>query len=106
MTDKRETSPDARAFGGEIARLREQRRWTRPAFLRRIDDVLGAIDDQYEPRSDAWLHRLENGQIVKLPRPIINAICDALECSPRERAKLLLLADRNVLRDTPASIND
>jgi hypothetical protein len=45
----------------------------------------------------AWLARLENGRIVKVARPTLEALCRALCCTPRERAWLLLHADRNVL---------
>jgi len=57
-------------------------------------------DDIVENISEAWLKRLEQGQIVKLHRTTLELLCRALECSPRERVILLLYADRNVLGDS------
>jgi hypothetical protein len=59
--------------------------------------------DEHDPLinviSEAWLKRLENGLTVKISRSIIEALCEALRCTARERAHILLHADRSVLID-------
>jgi DNA-binding Xre family transcriptional regulator len=94
--------------GEAIARLRTKRRWTRTQLLTRLLREMSPTDPYYESVSETWLARLENGRMVKVPRATVEALCRALRCSPRERAWVLLHADRNVLADaagtpTPAA---
>ena len=69
---------------------------------RRIPDQDSAVeltpdDPSYESISETWLARLENGRMVKVPRQTVEALCRALHCSARERAWVLLHADRSIL---------
>lgn len=87
----------AKRCGDAIARLRTQRRWSRAQLVIRLYDELTPDDPNYESISETWLARLENGRMVKVPRQTIEALCRALRCTRRERAWVLLHADRNVL---------
>jgi transcriptional regulator with XRE-family HTH domain len=89
--------PAIRRCGAAIARLRTLRGWSRAKLIARIYDQIDPTDPGYDRISIAWLARLEQGRIVKLPRALLDALCRALECTPHERAGLLLLADRNAL---------
>jgi transcriptional regulator with XRE-family HTH domain len=90
--------------GEAIARLRTLRGWTRTQLLTRLYRELSPSDPYYESVSETWLARLENGRMVKVPRQTVEALCRALRCNPRERAWVLLHADRNVLAEPePAS---
>ena len=88
--------------GEAIARLRTLRGWTRTQLLTRLLRELSPSDPYYESVSETWLARLENGRMVKVPRQTVEALCRALRCNARERAWVLLHADRNVLAE-PAS---
>jgi transcriptional regulator with XRE-family HTH domain len=83
--------------GEAIARLRTLRRWTRTQLLTRLYREMAPTDPYYDSVSETWLARLENGRMVKVPRETVEALCRALRCNPRERAWVLLHADRNVL---------
>lgn len=83
--------------GQEIARLRTRRRWSRPKLIARLYDELDPNDPSVDTISESWLKRLENGDMVKVPRQILEALCRALRCTQRERARVLLYADRNGL---------
>lgn len=87
----------ARRCGAEIARLRTRRNWSRAKLIARLYDELGPDDPNFDTISESWLKRLENGHVVKVPRQTIEALCRALQCTPREHARLLLYADRNGL---------
>ena len=89
----------AKRCGEEIARLRTYRRWSRAQLVIRLYDELATDDPNYDSISETWLARLENGRMVKVPRQTIEALCRALRCTARERATLLLHADRNVLAE-------
>jgi transcriptional regulator with XRE-family HTH domain len=90
-----EQDSESRAFGEAIARLRVRKGWSRPqlvqALCREFDKT--AYEKNYP--SEQTIHRIETGQVVKLSRQLIDALIQVLECDSRERAKLLLLADRN-----------
>jgi transcriptional regulator with XRE-family HTH domain len=86
-----------RRGGAEVARLRNHLGWSRATLVDRLRDLLDPSEPNYESISESWLARLENGRMVKVPRPILEALGHALGCTPQERAHLLLLADRNVL---------
>lgn len=92
----------AKRCGEAIARLRTQRRWSRAQLVIRLYSELSPDDPSYESISETWLARLENGRMVKVPRPTVEALCRALRCAPRERARVLLYADRNVLTEADA----
>lgn len=89
--------PAAQRCGTAVARLRTLRNLSRAQLVARLHDQIDLVDHTYERISVAWLARLENGRIVKVARPTIEALCRALRCTPRERAWLLLHTDRNVL---------
>lgn len=89
--------PAAQRCGTAVARLRTLRNLSRAQLVARLHDQIDLADYTYERISVAWLARLENGRIVKVARPTIEALCRALRCTPRERAWLLLHTDRNVL---------
>ena len=89
--------PAAQRCGAAVARLRTLRNLSRAQLVARLYDEIGPDDHTYERISVAWLARLENGRIVKVARPTVEALCRALRCTPRERAWLLLHTDRNVL---------
>lgn len=89
--------------GEAIARLRTIRRWTRTQLLTRLYQELSPDDPYFESVSETWLARLENGRMVKVPRSTVEALCRALRCTSRERAWVLLHADRNVLAEQATS---
>src|SRR5215469_14917586 len=91
--------PAAKRCGEAIARLRTSRRWSRAQLVIRLYDELAPDDPYYESVSETWLARLENGRMVKVPRATVEALCRALRCNHRERAWVLLHADRNVLAE-------
>lgn len=82
-------------FGHKVARLRTKRIGSRSQLVRRLDDELDADDPSYNSISEAWLARLERGEVVNLRRPVIEALCRALGCTPQERLHLMQLADRS-----------
>src|SRR5262245_47184881 len=91
--------PAAKRCGEAIARLRTARRWSRAHLVIRLYDELSPDDPCYDSISETWLARLENGRMVKVPRQTVEALCRALRCTPRERAHVLLHADRCALTD-------
>jgi transcriptional regulator with XRE-family HTH domain len=98
--------PAIRRSGAAIARLRTLRGWSRAKLIAHLYDQIDPADPVHDRISIAWLARLEQGRIVKLPRTMLDALCRALECTPHERIGLLLLADRNVLgyaNDAPSA---
>ncbi len=95
--------PAAKRCGEAIARLRTTRRWSRAHLVIRLYDELSPDDPSYDSISETWLARLENGRMVKVPRQTVEALCRALRCTPRERARVLLHADRCALTDAEAA---
>lgn len=95
--------PAAKRCGEAIARLRTARRWSRAHLVIRLYDELSPDDPSYDSISETWLARLENGRMVKVPRQTVEALCRALRCTPRERAHVLLHADRCALTDADAT---
>ena len=89
--------PAAQRCGAAVARLRTLRKLSRAQLVARLYDEIDPADHTYEHISVTWLARLENGRSVKVARPTVEALCRALDCTPKERAWLLLHADRNVL---------
>src|SRR5690349_23204855 len=87
----------SRRFGYEIARLRTRKAMSRSKLVMRLWQVLAEDDKMADHLTEGWIRRLEAGQVVKIPRAMVEAQCVALGVSSRERARLLLLADRNVL---------
>jgi len=94
--------PAAQRCGTAVARLRTLRNLSRAQLVARLYEEIDPDDHIHERISVAWLARLENGRIVKVARPTVEALCRALRCTPRERAWLLLHADRNVLAGAAA----
>ena len=78
--------PAAQRCGTAVARLRTLRNLSRAQLVARLYDEIDPDDHTYERISVAWLARLENGRIVKVTRPTVEALCRALRCTPRERA--------------------
>lgn len=103
---REETQAAAKAFGAKVRDLRESKGWNRAQFLAHFHDTLETMYGNYEIRSEAWLGRLEAGNIVQRPRSDLNAICETLECSKRQRVKLLLLAGLSVVTEGPGDAND
>jgi transcriptional regulator with XRE-family HTH domain len=89
--------PAAQRCGAAVARLRTLRKLSRAQLVARLYDEIDPADHTCERINTTWLARLENGRTVKVTRPMVEALCRALHCTPRERAWLLLHADRNVL---------
>ncbi len=89
--------PAAQRCGAAVARLRTLRNLSRAQLIARLYDQIDPADHACEHVSVTWLARLENGRMVKVARPMVEALCRALRCTPRERAWLLLHADRSVL---------
>ena len=101
--------PAIRRCGAAIARLRTIRGWSHAKLIARLYDQIDPTDPIYDRISVAWLARLEQGRVVKLSRMMLDALCRALECTPRERIELLLLVDRNPIgcadrAPTPAAL--
>jgi transcriptional regulator with XRE-family HTH domain len=88
-----------RRLGEEVARLRNTRNWSRAKLIVRLYDVLDADDPTLDHISESWLKRLENGHTVKMPRQTVEVLCQALHCTAKERARLLLYADRSIFVD-------
>jgi DNA-binding Xre family transcriptional regulator len=86
----------AKRVGRVIAQLRNARDWSRSKLIARLHNELDENDPSCDHLSEAWLVRLEDGRMVKVQRHLIDALCRALGCSPRERARVLLAADRNL----------
>jgi transcriptional regulator with XRE-family HTH domain len=84
-------------FGEKVAQLRTRRRWSRAKFIARLLKVIEDNDLDLHSIGEVWLKRLENGEMVKIPRSVVDAIIQALQCSASEQADLLLCADRNIL---------
>jgi transcriptional regulator with XRE-family HTH domain len=95
--------PAAKRCGEAIARLRTARRWSRAHLIIRLYDELSPDDPCYDSISETWLARLENGRMVKVPRQTVEALCRALRCTARERAHVLLHADRSALADAESA---
>jgi transcriptional regulator with XRE-family HTH domain len=85
--------------GEAVARIRTTRGWTRLQLLTRLASEIDPADPCVPAMSETWLARLENGRMVKIPRSTIEALCRALRCTVRERAWILLQADRNALAE-------
>lgn len=88
-------------FGAEIGKLRVQKKpyLSQPKLMRRVSKELEHMGLDEKEYSAQWLGRLETGNIVNVPRYVLNALSQGLRCSEWEHAKLILLADRNVLTD-------
>ena len=88
-----------RRLGDEIARLRNDRGWTRTQLVVRTLYMLGPDHPFTEVISENWLNRLESGRLVKVPHQAIEIICKALECNDGEKIAVMMYADRNPLAD-------
>lgn len=96
MTDK-VAERSVQQCGELIARLRTARDWSRSKLIARLYREIDPDDPMCSVLSEAWLARLENGRMVKVPRSLLEALCRALRCSSYERVRVLMSADRNVL---------
>jgi transcriptional regulator with XRE-family HTH domain len=97
----------ARRCGAAIARLRTSRNWSRAKLIARFYDQIAPSHLTNDRIGESWLARLEQGRVVKISRHTVEALCRALDCTPRERAQVLLLADRNALGgadEAPSSV--
>lgn len=86
----------------------------RPRGFSRSEVILRAyrladanVSDDELPNED-WLTRLEKGQLVKPSRALLEAICQALECTAHQRVRILTLGTGSVLGSDPLSemLND
>jgi len=98
--------PAAKRAGEEIARLRVSRGWTRWQLATKLPYVMQDKDPSRDAVSEAWLARLETGRKVIINRETLEAFCRALNCTPQERARLLLHADRSVFPNAPEEPDD
>jgi len=98
--------PAAKRAGKEIARLRVSRDWTRWQLATKLLYVMDENDPSRDAVSEAWLARLETGRKVIISRETLEAFCRALSCTPQERARLLLHADRSVFSNGPEEPDD
>jgi DNA-binding Xre family transcriptional regulator len=108
-TSKRKQHVGVKAtFGNELAHLRSERGLSRPQFVHRLFNTMDEDDPNFAKISEAWIRRLESAQAAKLlSRQTIEALCRALACTPTQRARLLLYADRSVLtngNDIPSKV--
>jgi transcriptional regulator with XRE-family HTH domain len=96
----------AKRVGETIARLRTSRNWSRAKLISRIYDQKeeDTNDGPDDILSESKLARLESGRAVKVPRKMIEDICQALNCTDTERAEILLAADRNVFADEEVEV--
>ena len=84
-------------LGNEIARLRTTRNWPRAKLIARLYNELDSTDPIYGRLSETWLARLESGRTVRVDYTVVEALCNALACTERERARVLLFSGRSVL---------
>ncbi len=91
--------------GQAIAKLRVKKNVSRRQVIARLLRELHEDDPLYEQVDISWLRRLEDGQVVKLPRHTILALGRALRCTQAELNELLLIADRNPLADDDGNMS-
>lgn len=103
MIAGKQPKSEGMAFGDEIARLRNHKGWSRSRCVKELAGT-GALGEDPKDYSEAWLVRLERGEIQKIPRRIVLGLAEALSCTERERARLLLLADKNILLDMTTQV--
>ncbi len=96
-------SDDVKRCGEAIARIRAKRELSRSAVIRRICRQADTnVSDDELPNED-WLARLESGQLVRPAWTMLEALCQALECTPQQRAQILMLGTGSVLGTDPLS---
>jgi hypothetical protein len=95
MSKHGKPSDAVKRYGDLALRIRTRRGMSRADVVKRYYK-LELLNHDDVPNEDK-LGRLENGQLVKVERQEIEAHCHAMNCTPRERALLLLTADRNVI---------
>lgn len=93
---------DARQVFGQLFRLESERRGlTQAAVVERLDALESSPDAGANTRRRAlpwfgkdasWVSRVESGDVAKLDRRAVVALCRALDCGRRDRAALLLAA--------------
>lgn len=95
---------DARQVFGQLFKMeREQRGLTQAAVVERLDalesppDAVGANTRRraalpWFGKDASWVSRIESGDVAKLDRRTVVALCRVLDCSRRDRAALLLAA--------------
>lgn len=83
--------------GQRVKELREIRKMSRRRLIARTAGEFDPDDSEIETISEDWLKRLELERPARLTPAILEALCRALLCSPRERADLFLLAGFNIL---------
>lgn len=88
-----------RPFGELLARLRTQQDLTRVHLAIKYNYLLGPSATRSEYMTEKRIFRLENGQVVKLSRSVIEHLCTVLCCTPSERLMLLITSDHNPFAD-------
>ncbi len=95
---------DARQVFGQLFKLeRERRGLTQAAVVERLDALADATESgrggrrravaaPWAGRSACWVSRVESGDVAKLDRGIVVALCRALGCDRQGRVALLLAA--------------
>jgi len=94
----------AALFGEVFRRARIARGLTQTEIVARLDSYteLVGLDSSRAPaappvapflgKDPSWVSRIESGQVAKLDRPTILALCWSLDCSPLECCAFLLAA--------------
>jgi transcriptional regulator with XRE-family HTH domain len=93
-------------FGAAVARLRERKKFSRPRLALCIHDILIRENIESSSMGESWIARLESGKTARISRQMLEAICQALGCSTRERIHLFLLADRNPFQSDDGDLED
>jgi transcriptional regulator with XRE-family HTH domain len=93
-----ESEREAEQVGAKIFELRNARGWTRAKLVSR---VMWLMDDEglnCDHINEGWMERLENRRVTKVPsRKMLEVLCRALDCTPREWASVMLHANRTLL---------
>lgn len=108
MPDAEKPDPAAsptKAFGQQIALLRNRQGLSRAELVKLLDDELEEFGFSLGQKvSEGWLRNIEDGNKVKITRPVIELLASALNCTSSERFYLMMLADRNPLADSDGNV--
>jgi transcriptional regulator with XRE-family HTH domain len=84
-------------IGAEVGRLRTSKGLSRQQLFTRVYRHLDNDDPILEVINESWLKRVETGEVVNLTRRMLEVLCQGLDCTEKQKARLLLYADRSVL---------
>jgi hypothetical protein len=106
---KPESIPEDLTFGELEALFRGRRRLSRAQLVLRMDRERSAHSEKYlqldAAISESLLRQIEEGSRVKINPPLIEILCEALQCSHAERFALLIAAGRNSLAGPDGKID-